>query len=83
MFFSSNKTGKSLNYEHSDNRDTFSALRARKGSMWVTGGEASKVVEEEEMADDTICDTHEEESEENVSAKLEQWKRRRIERLER
>jgi len=77
------KIGVRVDTKHSDNRDTFSALRARKGSMWVTGGEASKVVEEEEMAEDTISDTHEEESEENVSAKLEKWKRRRIERLER
>ena len=75
----SGKIGVRVDTKHSDNRDTFSALRARKGSMWVTGGEDSKVVEEEEI----ISDTQEEESEENVSAKLEKWKRRRIERLER
>ena len=75
------KVGVRVDTKHSDNRDTFSALRARKGSMWV-GGEGSKVVEEEESID-SISDTHMEETEENVSAKLEQWKRRRVERLER
>jgi hypothetical protein len=78
------KQGVRIDLKHSD-RDTFSALRARKGSMWV-GGEGSKVVEEEEDEDesmDTISDTHMEETEENFSAKLEQWKRRRVERLER
>ena len=59
-------------------KDSFSALRARKGSMWV-GGEGSKVVEEEEDEMDCVS----EEAEENVTAKLEQWKRRRIQRLER
>jgi len=76
------KVGVRVDTKHSDNRDTFSALRARKGSMWV-GGEGSKVVEEEEESIDSISDTHMEETEENVSAKLEQWKRRRVERLER
>ena len=78
------KQGVRIDLKNSD-RDTFSALRARKGSMWVVG-EGSKVVEEEEDEDestDTISDTHMEETEENVSAKLEQWKRRRVERLER
>jgi len=64
-------------------KDSFSALRARKGSMWV-GGEGSKVVEEEEEMDSVShSDTHVEETDENVTAKLEQWKRRRIQRLER
>jgi len=64
-------------------RDTFSALRARKGSTWV-GGEGSRVVEEEEEeAMETVSETHDEETEESLSAKLEQWKRRRVERLER
>eukprot|EP00090_Calanus_glacialis_P044741 TRINITY_DN8012_c0_g1_i2.p1 TRINITY_DN8012_c0_g1~~TRINITY_DN8012_c0_g1_i2.p1 ORF type:complete len:267 (-),score=82.01 TRINITY_DN8012_c0_g1_i2:71-871(-) len=75
------KQGVRVDTKHSD-RDTFSALKARKGSLWV-GGEGSKVVEEEEDSVDTISDTHMEETEENVTAKLEQWKRRRVERLER
>jgi hypothetical protein len=70
-----------VDIKHSEN-NSFSALRARKGSMWV-GGEGSKVVEEDEEILDTVSDSHLEESEENVSAKLEQWKRRRVERLER
>jgi len=75
------KHGVRVDIKHSE-RDTFSALRARKGSMWV-GGEGSKVVEEEEEAMDAVSDTHMEDTEENVTAKLEQWKRRRVERLER
>ena len=67
--------------KHRD-RDKFSALEARKGAMWV-GGEGSKVVEEEEESVNAISDTHMEETEENVTSKLEQWKRRRVERLER
>jgi len=74
------KTGVRVDIRHGD-KDSFSSLRARKGSMWV-GGEGSKVVEEEEEMD-SVSDTHVEETEENVTAKLEQWKRRRIHRLER
>ena len=75
------KHGVRVDIKHSE-RDTFSALRARKGSMWV-GGEGSTVVEEEEESIDTVSDTHLEDNEENVAAKLAQWKRRRVERLER
>ena len=50
--------------------------------MWV-GGEDSKVLEEEETLEDSSSDIHAEETEEAVSAKLEQWKQRRIKRLER
>ena len=75
------KQGVRVDVKHID-RDTFSALKARKGSMWV-GGEGSKVVKEEEHSVNAISDNHMEENEENVTAKLEQWKRRRVERLER
>ena len=41
------------------------------------------MLEEEEDSVNIISDTHMEETEENVTAKLEQLKRRRLERLER
>ena len=63
-------------------KETFSEMRGRKGSMWV-GGDESKVLEEEETLEDSSSDIHAEETEEAVSAKLEQWKQRRIKRLER
>ena len=76
------KNGVRLDIRQGD-KGSFSALRARKGSMWV-GGEGSRVVEEEEEMDSVShSDTHVEETDENVTAKLEQWKRRRIQRLER
>jgi hypothetical protein len=63
------KHGVRVDSKHSE-RDTFSALKARKGSIWV-GGERSKVVEEEDESMSAINDNHMEKTEENVTAKLE------------
>ena len=119
------KIGVRLSASKINDKDSFSSLRARKGSLWV-GTEPKDVVKEEE--EDERGETQSEaqttttptatppksiikvekmrekfevlktsssssahgsnqqqniETEESVSSKLEQWKRRRIERLER
>ena len=115
------KIGVRLSASKINDKDSFSSLRARKGSLWV-GTEPKDVVKEEEeeergetqttttptatppksiikvekmrekfevLKTSSSSSAHGSnqqqniETEESVSSKLEQWKRRRIERLER
>lgn len=80
------KFGVRMDTRQSD-KDSFSALRARKGSMWVAKESTEPVKEEEEEVEEMDVSSDNQkgdiETEETVTLKLEQWKKRRIERLER